>query len=75
MAERERQSYKVAMLGDKVSLETYENIRIAAVIAEIRTEDFEYKSELLYVCMCKGWAIKSCPCTATFNDLLCYPYS
>jgi hypothetical protein len=26
----------------------------------------------LYVCMCKGWAIKTGPCTATFNDLLCY---
>jgi hypothetical protein len=24
----------------------------------------------MYVCMCKGWAIKSGPCTATFNDLL-----
>jgi hypothetical protein len=30
----------------------------------------------LYVCMClcKGWAIKSGLCTATFNDLLCYPF-
>jgi hypothetical protein len=31
----------------------------------------------MYVCMCvcmyKGWAIKSSPCTATFNDLLCFP--
>jgi hypothetical protein len=25
--------------------------------------------------MCKGWAIKSGPCTVTFSDLLCYPYS
>jgi hypothetical protein len=25
--------------------------------------------------VCKGWAIKTSPCTATFNDLLCYPYS
>jgi hypothetical protein len=23
------------------------------------------------VCMYEGWAIKSSPCTATFNDLLC----
>jgi hypothetical protein len=27
----------------------------------------------MYVCVCvKGWAIKSGPCTATFNDLLNY---
>jgi hypothetical protein len=25
------------------------------------------------VCMYKEWAIKSSPCTATFNDLLCFP--
>jgi hypothetical protein len=24
--------------------------------------------------MYKGWAIKSSPCTATFNDLLCFPF-
>jgi hypothetical protein len=24
----------------------------------------------MYVCMYKGWAIKSNPCTTTFNDLL-----
>jgi hypothetical protein len=40
----------------------------------------EYVESILlcmYVCtcMCKGWAIKSGPCTAAFNDLLCYPYS
>jgi hypothetical protein len=29
----------------------------------------------MYVCMCKGWVTKSGPYTATFNDLLCYPYS
>jgi hypothetical protein len=29
----------------------------------------------LCVCVRKEWAIKSSPCTATFNDLLCYPYS
>jgi hypothetical protein len=27
-----------------------------------------------YVCMYKGWAVKSGPCTATFNDLLCFPF-
>jgi hypothetical protein len=32
-----------------------------------------------YVCVCvcmyvKGWAMKSGPCTATFNDLLCFPF-
>jgi hypothetical protein len=25
-----------------------------------------------YVCMYKGWAIKSSPCTSTFDDLLCF---
>jgi hypothetical protein len=24
----------------------------------------------MYVCMCKGWVIKTGPCTATFSDLL-----
>jgi hypothetical protein len=28
----------------------------------------------MYVCMYKGWATKSSPCTATFNDLLCFPF-
>jgi hypothetical protein len=28
----------------------------------------------MYVCMYKGWAIKSSPCTATFNELLCLRY-
>jgi hypothetical protein len=27
----------------------------------------------MHVYMCKGWAIKSGPRTATFNDLLCFP--
>jgi hypothetical protein len=33
----------------------------------------DQKNECMYVC--KGWAIKTGPCTVTFNDLLCYPYS
>jgi hypothetical protein len=28
-----------------------------------------------YVCMYKGWTIKSSPCTATFNDLLCFLFN
>jgi hypothetical protein len=24
--------------------------------------------------VCKGWPIKSSPCTMTFNDLLCFPF-
>jgi hypothetical protein len=28
----------------------------------------------MYVRMYKRWAIKSSPCTATFNDLLCFPF-
>jgi hypothetical protein len=28
----------------------------------------------MYVCMYKGWAMKSGPCTATFNDLFCFPF-
>jgi hypothetical protein len=28
--------------------------------------------KLQHLCMYKGWAIKSSPCTATFNDLLCF---
>jgi hypothetical protein len=31
-----------------------------------------YMYVCMYVGMCKGWAIKTGPCTATFNDLLCY---
>jgi hypothetical protein len=27
-----------------------------------------------HVCMYKGWAMKSGPCTATFSDLLCFPF-
>jgi hypothetical protein len=27
--------------------------------------------ELRHVCMYRGWAIKSSPCTANFSDLLC----
>jgi hypothetical protein len=33
-----------------------------------------YEAMVLYVCLSKGWAIKSGPCTATFNDLLCFPF-
>jgi hypothetical protein len=25
-------------------------------------------------CMYEEWAIRSGPCTATFNDLLCFPF-
>jgi hypothetical protein len=28
----------------------------------------------MHVCMYKGWTIKSGPGTATFNDLLCFPF-
>jgi hypothetical protein len=30
----------------------------------------------IYICVCmhEGWAIKSSPCIATFNDLLCFPF-
>jgi hypothetical protein len=33
-----------------------------------------YKHLFYYsdIYMYKGWAIKSSPCTATFNDLLCF---
>jgi hypothetical protein len=27
-----------------------------------------------YVCMYKGWAMKSGPCNETFNDLVCFPF-
>jgi hypothetical protein len=27
-----------------------------------------------YICMYKGCSMKSGPCTATFNDLLCFPF-
>jgi hypothetical protein len=27
------------------------------------------------LCMCKGWAIKSSPCTVAFNYLLCFPFN
>jgi hypothetical protein len=26
------------------------------------------------VCMYKGWAIKSRPCTTTFSDLMCFSF-
>jgi hypothetical protein len=29
----------------------------------------------MYVYMYEGRAIKSCPCTATYNDLLCFPFN
>jgi hypothetical protein len=28
----------------------------------------------MYVCMYKGRALKCSPCTATFNNLLCFPF-
>jgi hypothetical protein len=31
---------------------------------------FYFLVSLKILCMYKGWAIKTCPCTATFNDLL-----
>jgi hypothetical protein len=29
----------------------------------------------MYICMYKWWAIKSSPCTATFNDVLYFLFS
>jgi hypothetical protein len=35
------------------------------------SSNLEISHESRYICMYKGLAIKSIPCTATFNDLLC----
>jgi hypothetical protein len=31
-------------------------------------------SSIFNLCMYEGWAKRSSPCTATFNDLLCFPF-
>jgi hypothetical protein len=67
--QRETDSYKVAVLGDKIPSETCEKIVIAVVVAEIPTEYFEYKSEPLplepycskYVYVDKGKKLKLAP--------------
>jgi hypothetical protein len=43
--------------------------------SQVHTDIIARQLKGLYVCMCKRWAIKSSPCTTTFNDLLCYPHS
>jgi hypothetical protein len=46
---------------------------VAQLITLIVLQNKHLMSMCVYVC--KEWAIKSGPRTATFNDLLCYPYS
>jgi hypothetical protein len=55
-------------------------IRVYTFLVSILVTSLVHHSpqvSLPYICMyvCKGWAIKTGLCTATFNDLLCYPYS
>jgi hypothetical protein len=35
---------------------------------------YRITGKIMYVCMYKGWATKTSPCTTTFEDLLCLPF-
>jgi hypothetical protein len=47
----------------------------SAAVSLTVIQKYSCKANVSSMYVCEGWAIKTSPCTATFNDLLCYPYS
>jgi GTPase SAR1 family protein len=68
--------YRVVLLGDA-------GVGKTALVSQFMTSEYmnTYDASLgkvtyvyVYVCIYNGWATRTSPCIAIFEDLLCFPF-